>query len=364
MHPWAGGSADGCSWLWGPGALTPCLVTLSPKPPASRARAGSSFLLLQVEGMELGTCGSAGTALGTTRGMSGSAGVTPAMPMAGKTPGTPRQAGGVAVCLGAAGGRGSEEELLVAGLAVHLVALLAEGAFLQLAQAVGADEVLGVVLAPRGRDAAAGHRAAAAVADVALSLVEVQLAVGPTLELEEGAAGEAAQALLGEEEMEAAGPASGTRWPLRPRQPAARLPRTRSTRGARRPAGLTGSRQSRGVHSPGISGQTWPRSPGGSRASRRARGNLRGGRQDGHPPGGRLGGGGRRGVPWRCPDRGRGKDRGVMSDGARGLWGGAGLGVTGAGPPRLSPGTYRHLQTPCRSGRRRSARGARSGPGP
>lgn len=85
----------------------------------------------------------------------------------------------------------------MAGLAVHLVAVLAEGALLQLAQAVGADEVLGVVLAPAGRDAAAGHGAAAAVADAALPLVEVQLAVGPTLQLEEGAVGEAAEALLG-----------------------------------------------------------------------------------------------------------------------------------------------------------------------
>lgn len=74
--------------------------------------------------------------------------------------------------------------------------MLTEGAFLQLAQAVGTDKVLGVVLAPCSCDAAAGHRAAAAMADVALPLVEVQLAVGTSLQLEEGAAGEAAQALL------------------------------------------------------------------------------------------------------------------------------------------------------------------------
>lgn len=86
----------------------------------------------------------------------------------------------------------------MAGLAVHLVAALTEGAFLQLAQAVGTDEVLRVVLAPCGCDAAAGDRAAAAVADAALLLVEVQLTVGPTLQLKEGTAGEAVQALLGE----------------------------------------------------------------------------------------------------------------------------------------------------------------------
>lgn len=86
---------------------------------------------------------------------------------------------------------GSHKELVVAGLAVHLVATLAEGALVQPAQAVGADEVLGVVPAPRGRDAAPGDGAAAAVADAALPLVEVQLAVGPPLQLEEGAAAEA-----------------------------------------------------------------------------------------------------------------------------------------------------------------------------
>lgn len=103
----------------------------------------------------------------------------------------------------------SEEELVVAGLAVHLVAALAEGALVQPAQAVGADEVLGVVPAPHGRDAAPGDGAAAAVADGALPQVEVQLAVGPPLQLEEGPAGEASQALLGEGEGKA-GTALGT----------------------------------------------------------------------------------------------------------------------------------------------------------
>lgn len=86
----------------------------------------------------------------------------------------------------------------MAGLAVHLAAALADGALVQRAQAVGAGEVLRVVLAPRSRDAAAGDGAATAVADAALALVEVLLAVGPTLQLEEGATAEAAQAVLQE----------------------------------------------------------------------------------------------------------------------------------------------------------------------
>lgn len=85
----------------------------------------------------------------------------------------------------------------MAGLAVHLVPVLTEGAFVQLAQAVGADEVLRVVLAPGGCDAAAGDGVPTAVAHAALPLVEVQLAVGPALQFEEGAIGEAAQAVLG-----------------------------------------------------------------------------------------------------------------------------------------------------------------------
>jgi len=137
---------------------------------------------------------------GQYKGMFGSAGRTPGVPglagkvlgllIVGRIAGLASQPGRVAVCW--RGSRGSEEELVVAGLAVHLVAALTEGAFLQLAQAVGADEVLGVVLAPRGCDAVASHGAAAAVADAALPLVEVQLAVGLTLQLEEGATGKAA----------------------------------------------------------------------------------------------------------------------------------------------------------------------------
>lgn len=172
-----------------------------------------------------------------------------------------------------AGGWRSEEQLVVAGPAVHLVATLAEGAFLQLAQAVGTDEVLGVVPAPGSCDAAAGDGVATAVADAALPLVEVQLAVRTTLQLEEGAAVKTAQALLGRRRGGWLG--LGTRSP---RVPASRphSPRTRSTRGARRPAALTGNCPSPRAHSPGILGQTWPGSPGGSTASRRARGNLRG----------------------------------------------------------------------------------------
>lgn len=180
------------------------------------------------------------------------------------------------------GAWGSEKELIVAGLAVHLVTRLADGALVQPAQAVAADEVLRVVLAPRGGDAAAGDRAAAAVADGALPLVEVQLAVGPPLQLEEGPAAEATQALLGEGEGKA-GRALGTP-PLGASLPS-HSPCTRSTRCARQPPGPTGSCPGQGAHSPGIWGQTWPGSPGGSMASHCAPGTLWGGDWDGHPPG-------------------------------------------------------------------------------
>lgn len=126
----------------------------------------------------------------------------------------------------------------MAGLAVHFVTALAEGALLQPAHAVAADEVLGVVPAPRGRDAAPSDGVAAAVADGALPLVEVQLAVRPPLQLEEGPAAEASQALLEEGEGKA-GMALGTP-PLRASLPT-HSPCTRSTQCARRPAGPTGS---------------------------------------------------------------------------------------------------------------------------
>lgn len=164
--------------------------------------------------------------------MFGSAGTTPGMLMVRTTLGTARHGGCVL------GTWGSDKELVVAGLAVHLVAALAEGALVQPAPAVGADKVLGVVPAPHGRDAAPGDGAAAAVADVALPLVEVQLTVGPPLQLEEGPAGEASQALLGEGEGKA-GTALGTR-PFRASLPS-HSPCTRSTQCARRPPGPTGS---------------------------------------------------------------------------------------------------------------------------
>lgn len=61
MHPWVVGSTDGCTWLWGASALPPCLAPLSPKPPASGAKAWSGVLLLQVEGTMPRTCGLAVT---------------------------------------------------------------------------------------------------------------------------------------------------------------------------------------------------------------------------------------------------------------------------------------------------------------
>lgn len=107
----------------------------------------------------------------------------------------------------------------MAGLAVHLVPTLAEGAFVQLAQAVGADEVLGVVLAPGGCDAAAGDGVPAAMAHAALPLVEVQLTVGTALQFEEGAVGEAAQAVRADKALRMPDALQGRQvvvrqWPL------------------------------------------------------------------------------------------------------------------------------------------------------
>ena len=63
--------------------------------------------------------------------------------------------------------------------------------------------------------------------------------------------------------------------------PAARSPRRRSTQDARRPAGPTGSCPSVAAHSPGTWGRRGPQSPGSSRVSHRAHGNLRRRQEDG-----------------------------------------------------------------------------------
>lgn len=77
------------------------------------------------------------------------------------------------------------EEFIEASVAVGLVVLLLEGAFIELPQAEGADEVLGVELAEHGRDAPAGYGLVAARAQWAALPVVVRLAVRLTLVLEE-----------------------------------------------------------------------------------------------------------------------------------------------------------------------------------
>jgi len=131
---------------------------------------------------------------------------------------------------------------------------------------------------------------------------------------------------------------SRTRSLLRPHRPAACSPCRRSTRGARRPAALTGNCPSRGGRSLGIWGQTWPGSPGGSTASRSAHGNLRGECRGGHTPGG----GSQQGTAMAVPGTG-GKGKAVrgMWDGARGsraeLWGGYWGGGSGDRTPTSVP---------------------------
>lgn len=188
----------------------------------------------------------------------------------------------------------------MAGLAVHLVTALAEGAFLQLAQAVGTDEVLGVVLAPCGCDAAAGHGAAAAVADAALPLVEVQLTVGPTLQLEEGADGEAAQALLG-----------GRRWGrlaqpqghTHPCVPASSPPTHRAHEALGVPDALQGRQVI--VHHRTLAALAFRGKHGQEvlAAVRLPAPLMEACREcwDGHPPAGRLAVGGSGAWPWGCP---------------------------------------------------------------
>jgi len=72
----------------------------------------------------------------------------------------------------------STEEPVEAAVAVRLIALLFERAFLQLFQAVGADEVLRVELAEHGRYTAPGNRLMASGAEGATFGVVMCLAVG------------------------------------------------------------------------------------------------------------------------------------------------------------------------------------------
>ena len=98
-------------------------------------------------------------------------------------------------------GRGRlAEELEKAVLTVRLVVLLLEGALVELLEAEGADEVLGVELLGHGGDAAARDGLLAARAQRAPPLVVVRLAVGLPLVLKEAAVDERREALLETEE--------------------------------------------------------------------------------------------------------------------------------------------------------------------
>lgn len=81
-------------------------------------------------------------------------------------------------------------------MAVGLIVLLLERSFVELLQAEGADEVLGVELLAHGGDAAACDWLLAARAERAAPLVVVDLAVGLALVLEEAAVDEGGEALL------------------------------------------------------------------------------------------------------------------------------------------------------------------------
>ena len=93
--------------------------------------------------------------------------------------------------------RSHREELAEAGVTVGLVVLLLEDPLGQLRQAEGAGEVLGVELVAHGADAAARDGLSAPAAEGPPALVVVQLTEGPPVQLEEGAGGETAEAVLG-----------------------------------------------------------------------------------------------------------------------------------------------------------------------
>lgn len=254
-------------WCWAPWLLEvslcgkPCDIAwpshlaLSPKPPVSREKAGPGVLLLQVQGQCQGYLAGRGTRIDTWLADSRAGDSWLSGAFARDVDGWDKRrvwlsrdnarhgdgednAGDTQAGSLWARQLSLDKQLVVAGLAVHLVTRLTEGALLQPAQAVGADEVLRVVPAPHGRDAGPGDGAAAAVAEGALPQVEVQLAVGPPLQLEEGPSSEASQALLGEGEGKA-GTALGT--PPFCAFPPSHSPCTRSTRCARHPAGPTGN---------------------------------------------------------------------------------------------------------------------------
>ena len=73
--------------------------------------------------------------------------------------------------------------------------MLGEASLAEWMQAEAAGEVLGVVLAPQGGDAAAGDGLLAAPAQHPLPGVEVQRTEGTSLQLHEAASGEGLQAV-------------------------------------------------------------------------------------------------------------------------------------------------------------------------
>ena len=84
-------------------------------------------------------------------------------------------------------------------MAIGFLALFLERPLVQLLEAEGADEMLRVELPEHGGNAAAGDGLVAAGAQGASERVEVRLAVGPALVLEEVAVGEWAAACHADE---------------------------------------------------------------------------------------------------------------------------------------------------------------------
>lgn len=97
--------------------------------------------------------------------------------------------------------QGLAKELDEAVLTVGLVVLLLEGAFVELLEAEGTDEVLRVELLGHGCDAAAGDGLLAARAERAAPLVVVHLAVGLPVMFEEAAIDEWREALPAHEAL-------------------------------------------------------------------------------------------------------------------------------------------------------------------
>lgn len=97
--------------------------------------------------------------------------------------------------------QGLAKELDEAILTVGLVILLLKGAFVELLEAEGTDEVLWVEFLGHGCDAAAGNGLLAAGAERAAPLMVVHLAVGLPIVFEEAAVDEWCEALLQEKGM-------------------------------------------------------------------------------------------------------------------------------------------------------------------